>query len=153
MKTFSLKKGEIEKKWLLLDAQGMVLGRFASQIAMILMGKNKPSYTPHMDCGDNVVIVNAEKIVLTGQKMANKVYYRHTGYPGGIKSQTAKNIITGKFPARLIEMAVKRMLPKGPLGYQQFKNMRVYCGLNHPHEAQNPVVVDLKSRNSKNSVR
>ncbi|MCH8036003.1 MAG: 50S ribosomal protein L13 [Proteobacteria bacterium] len=150
MKTFSAKPADIEKKWLLVDAEGVVLGRLASQIALILRGKHKPSYTPHMDCGDNVVVVNAGKIHLTGKKMSDKIYYRHTGYPGGIKSRTAGEILAGKYPERVVQKAIERMIPHGPLGRRQLKNLRVYAGPEHPHEAQNPEVLDIAGKNPKN---
>ena len=136
--TKSLKTAEIRKKWLIIDAENIVLGRLASTVSNLLRGKHKPSYTPHADCGDNVIIINADKVKLTGNKLNNKIYYRHTGYPGGIKSKTAKEILEGKFPDRVIRLAVKRMIPKGPLGSQQVSNMKVYNGSNHPHEAQSP---------------
>jgi large subunit ribosomal protein L13 len=136
--TKSLKTAEIRKKWLIIDAENIVLGRLASTVSNLLRGKHKPSYTPHADCGDNVIIINADKVKLTGNKLNNKIYYRHTGYPGGIKSKTAKEILEGKFPDRVISLAVKRMIPKGPLGSQQISNMKVYNGSSHPHDAQSP---------------
>lgn len=150
MKTYSAKPSEIDKKWLLVDADGMVLGRLASQVAMILRGKHKPSYTPHMDCGDNVIVVNAAKVRITGNKAADKTYYWHTGYPGGVKSRTAGQILAGAHPERVVEKAVQRMVPKGPLGRHQLKNLRVYAGAEHPHDAQQPEVLDLAARNPKN---
>ena len=150
MKTFSARPADIDKKWILVDADGVVLGRMASQIALILRGKHKPSYTPHMDCGDNVVVVNAGKIHLTGKKLSDKIYYRHTGYPGGIKSRTAGEILAGKYPERVVQKAIERMIPGGPLGRRQLKNLRVYAGAEHPHEAQNPEFLDLAARNPKN---
>jgi large subunit ribosomal protein L13 len=150
MKTFSAKPSDIDKKWLVIDADGLVLGRLASQVAMILRGKHKPSFTPHMDCGDNVIVVNAAKVQITGNKAAAKTYYWHTGYPGGIKSRTAGQILEGPHPERVVEKAVQRMVPKGPLGRQQFKNLRVYAGAEHPHESQQPEVLDLAARNPKN---
>jgi large subunit ribosomal protein L13 len=150
MKTYSAKPSDIDKKWLVIDADGVVLGRLASQVAMILRGKHKPGYTPHMDCGDNVIIVNAAKVRITGNKAADKTYYWHTGYPGGIKSRTAGQILEGAHPERVIEKAVQRMVPKGPLGRQQLKNLRVYAGAEHPHEGQQPAVLDLAARNPKN---
>ena len=136
--TKSLRKEDIKKDWLLIDAKDIVLGRLATNVSNILRGKHKPTYTPHVDCGDNVVIINAEKIKLTGKKIDDKIYYRHTGYPGGIKSINARKILEGKFPDRLVRLAVKRMIPKGPLGRQQFSNMKVYNGSSHPHDAQAP---------------
>ena len=141
--TKSLKTAEIRKKWLIIDAENIVLGRLASTVSNLLRGKHKPSYTPHADCGDNVIIINADKVKLTGNKLNNKIYYRHTGYPGGIKSKTAKEILDGKFPDRVIRLAVKRMIPKGPLGSQQVSNMKVYNGSSHPHEAQSPEKFDI----------
>ncbi len=150
MKTFSAKPSDIDKKWLVIDADGLVLGRLASQVALILRGKHKPIFTPHMDCGDNVIVVNAAKVQITGNKAAAKTYYWHTGYPGGIKSRTAGQILQGAHPERVIEKAVQRMVPKGPLGRQQLKNLRVYAGAEHPHESQQPEVLDLAARNPKN---
>ncbi len=151
MKTFTAKPADIDKKWIVIDADGVVLGRLAARIATILRGKHKPSYTPHMDCGDNVIVINAERVRLTGRKLADKQYYWHTGYPGGIKSRTAGQIIAGKHPERVILKAVERMVPKGPLGRQQMSNLRVYAGGEHPHEAQQPEVYDFASENSKNA--
>ena len=151
MKTFSARPADIHKKWILVDAEGIVLGRMASQIALILRGKHKPSYTPHMDCGDNVVVINAGKVKLTGKKLSDKIYYRHTGYPGGIKERRAGEILEGKHPERVVQKAIERMIPGGPLGRRQIKNLRVYAGAEHPHEAQNPEVLDLAARNPKNT--
>ncbi len=153
MKTYSARAADLSKKWLLVDADGLVLGRMASQIAKILRGKHKPSYTPHMDCGDNVVVINAERVHLTADKASKKIYYRHTGYPGGIKSTTADQILAGKHPERVVVKAVERMIPGGPLGRQQMKNLRVYAGSEHPHVAQNPETLDIASMNPKNSRR
>ncbi len=153
MKTFSAKPGEVEKKWVLIDAEGVVLGRLASIIATRLRGKHKPIYTPHVDCGDNVIVINADKVVLTGRKMKDKKYYWHTGYPGGIKERTAEKMIGGKRPTRVLELAVKRMLPGGPLSRRQMKNLRIYAGPEHPHEAQQPEVLDVKAMNPKNTRR
>lgn len=153
MKTFSAKSTEIEKKWLLIDAEGLVLGRLASHIAIVLRGKNKPIFTPHVDCGDNVIVVNAEKVHLTGAKRDNKLYYWHTGYPGGIKSKSASDILDGKFPERVIMKAVQRMLPGGSLSRKQLKNLKVYAGVDHPHEAQQPMKVNFADNNVKNSRR
>ena len=150
MKTFSAKPADIDKKWLLVDAEDVVLGRLASQIAKILRGKHKPSYTPHMDCGDNVIVINAKKVRLTGNKAAKKTYYWHTGYPGGIKSRTAGLVLEGKHPERVVHKAVERMVPRGPLGRQQMKNLRVYAGSEHPHEAQQPETLDVGAMNPKN---
>jgi large subunit ribosomal protein L13 len=150
MKTYMARPADIEKKWLLVDAEGVVLGRLASQVANILRGKHKTTYTPHMDCGDNVVIINAGKIKLTGKKLTDKVYYRHTGYPGGIKERRAGEILEGKHPERVVLKAIERMVPGGPLGRRQLKNLRVYPGAEHPHEAQQPEVLDIAGRNPKN---
>lgn len=149
MKTFSAKPSDIDKKWVLIDAEGLVLGRLAALIAARLRGKHKPSFTPHMDCGDNVIVVNADKVVLTGNKLADKTYYRHTGYPGGIRSSTAGEILRGKFPERVLLKAVERMLPRGPLGRKQFGNLRVYTGPDHPHEAQSPEALDATAMHKK----
>ena len=150
MKTFVAKPAEVEKKWVLIDAKGLVVGRLASLVAMRQRGKHKPIFTPHVDCGDNVIIINAEKVVLTGRKRDQKVYYHHTGYPGGIKERTAKFILEGRVPERVVEKAVQRMLPRGPLGRQQFGNLRVYKGAEHPHTAQTPQVIDIAALNRKN---
>jgi large subunit ribosomal protein L13 len=151
MKTYSAKPTEIEKKWILIDAEGLVVGRLASIIALRLRGKHKPTFTAHMDCGDNVIVVNAAKIVLTGDKLKKKVYYHHTGYIGGIKERTAGAILNGKFPERVVEKAVERMLPRGPLGRRQLSNLRVYPGTEHPHEAQQPEKLDVAKMNPKNN--
>jgi large subunit ribosomal protein L13 len=151
MKTYSAKAAEVEKKWVMIDASGLVVGRLASIVALRLRGKHKPTYTPHVDDGDNVIIVNAEKIVLTGRKREKKVYYHHTGYIGGIKERTAKSILDGKFPQRIVEKAIERMLPRGPLARVQLGNLRVYAGPDHPHAAQNPEKLDVAVMNRKNS--
>jgi len=151
MKTNSARPADIEKKWIVIDAQGIVLGRLASIVAMRLRGKHKATFTPHMDMGDNVIVINAEKIQLTGNKRADKIYYWHTGYPGGIKSRTAGQILEGKFPERVVTKAVQRMMPGGPLTRKQLTNLRVYAGTEHPHEAQQPEVVDLAAMNTKNT--
>ncbi|MCW2309936.1 50S ribosomal protein L13 [Rhodobium gokarnense] len=150
MKTYSAKASEIEKKWILIDAEGAVVGRLAAFVANRLRGKHKATFTPHMDCGDNVIIVNADKVVFTGRKYTDKVYYWHTGYPGGIKDRTAREILEGRFPERVVEAAIKRMMPGGPLSRTQLKNLRIYAGAEHPHEAQQPEAVDLASFNAKN---
>ncbi|HEV3247640.1 MAG TPA: 50S ribosomal protein L13 [Beijerinckiaceae bacterium] len=149
--TRSVKAAEVEKKWILIDASGLVVGRLASLVAMRLRGKHKASYTPHVDCGDNVIVVNADKVVLTGRKREQKVYYHHTGYPGGIKERSAKSILEGRFPERIVEKAVERMLPRGPLARRQLGNLRVYKGKEHPHEAQQPVSLDIGALNRKNA--
>jgi large subunit ribosomal protein L13 len=151
MKTFSARPADIDKKWVLIDAQGIVVGRLASLIAMRLRGKHKPSFTPHMDMGDNVIVINADKVQLTGNKRADKVYYRHTGYPGGIKSVTAGKVLEGKFPERVLSKAVERMMPGGPLSRQQLTHLRIYAGAEHPHEAQQPQVLDVAAMNPKNT--
>jgi large subunit ribosomal protein L13 len=150
MKTYSAKPAEVDKKWVMIDGQGLVVGRLASIIAMRLRGKHKPSYTPHVDCGDNVIVVNAEKVVLTGRKVQQKVYYHHTGYVGGIKERSAKSILEGRYPERIVEKAVERMLPRGPLGRVQLGNLRVYKGPEHPHAAQSPEPLDVGAMNRKN---
>jgi len=151
MKTYSAKPADIEKKWVVIDAEGIVLGRLASIVAMRLRGKHKATFTPHMDMGDNVIVINAEKVQLTGNKRADKTYYRHTGYPGGIKSATAGQILEGKFPERVVTKAVERMMPGGPLTRKQMTNLRVYAGTEHPHEAQQPATLDLAAMNPKNT--
>ena len=150
MNTFSMKPADVEKKWLVVDAEGVVLGRMAAEIAKILRGKHRPEFTPHVDCGDNVIVVNAEKVQLTGNKREDKTYYRHTGYPGGIKSRTAGEILDGKTPEDVVIKAVQRMLPKNRLARKQISNLKVYAGAEHPHEAQNPEVLDIASMNPKN---
>jgi large subunit ribosomal protein L13 len=135
----------------MIDATGLVVGRLASIVALRLRGKHKPTFTPHVDDGDNVIIVNAEKIVLTGKKREKKVYYHHTGYIGGIKERTARSILEGKFPQRIVEKAIERMLPRGPLGRVQLGNLRVYAGPDHPHAAQNPQMLDIAALNRKNT--
>jgi large subunit ribosomal protein L13 len=150
MKTYAAKPADVDKKWVMIDAQGLVVGRLASIIALRLRGKHKPTYTPHVDCGDNVVVVNAEKVVLTGRKLQQKVYRHHTGHIGGIKERSAKFIIEGRFPERIVEKAVERMLPRGPLGRVQLGNLRVYKGPEHPHAAQSPEKLDVGAMNRKN---
>ncbi|MGK2739610.1 50S ribosomal protein L13 [Tepidicaulis sp. LMO-SS28] len=150
MKTYSAKTAEVEKKWIVIDAEGLVLGRLASLVAMRLRGKHKPTFTPHIDCGDNVIIINADKVELTGRKRTDKVYYRHTGHPGGIKETTPEKVLGGAHPHRVIELAVKRMLPGGPLSRKQFSNLFVYGGAEHPHQAQKPEALDFAALNPKN---
>ncbi len=150
MNTYSAKPTDVDRKWFLVDAEDLVLGRLAVVVANRLRGKHKPMFTPHIDCGDNVVIVNAEKVRLTGNKRADKVYYWHTGYPGGIKSRTANAILEGNHPERVLKKAVQRMLPKTKLGRQQLTKLKIYAGPDHPHEAQSPVVLDVAAMNSKN---
>jgi large subunit ribosomal protein L13 len=151
MTTFSAKPAEIEKKWVMIDAKGLIVGRLATIVARRLRGKHLPIFTPHVDCGDNVIIVNAEHAIFTGKKREKKVYYRHTGYIGGIKERTAKSIFEGKFPQRILEKAIERMLPHGPLGRRQLGNLRVYAGPDHPHAAQNPQPLDIAALSRKNT--
>jgi large subunit ribosomal protein L13 len=151
MKTYSAKPTEIEKKWILIDAEGLVVGRLASIVALRLRGKHKPMFTPHMDCGDNVIVINAAKALLTGGKLKTKVYNWHTGYIGGIKYRTAGEIMAGKFPERVVEKAIQRMMPRGPMGKRQLSNLRVYPGAEHPHEAQQPAKLDVAAMNPKNT--
>lgn len=150
MKTFSATPADIKKDWVLIDAENLVVGRLASLVASRLRGKHKTTYTPNMDCGDFVIIINAEKVALTGNKRQNKTYYWHTGYPGGIKERKAHQILDGKHPERVMEKAVQRMLPRGPLARKQFSNLKVYVGAEHPHEAQQPEILDVAALNPKN---
>jgi large subunit ribosomal protein L13 len=152
-KTYSMKQAEVSKKWHLINAEGLVLGRLAVIISMILRGKNKPTYTPSMDCGDHIIVINADKIILTGNKsnrLNGKIYYRHTGHPGGIKEITAGKILESKYPGRVLELAVKRMITRSPLGRKQMGNLHIYGGNTHPHEAQQPELLDIASMNKKN---
>ncbi|MBM3516892.1 MAG: 50S ribosomal protein L13 [Alphaproteobacteria bacterium] len=151
MTTFIARPRDIQKKWVLIDADGVVLGRLASYVANRLRGKHLKGFTPHVDDGDHVIVINAEKVRLTGRKRADKVYYAHTGYPGGIKARTAGLILGGRYPERVIQKAVERMIPRGPLGRQQLSNLRVYAGPSHPHVAQNPAVLDFAAANPKNA--
>ena len=153
MKTYSAKASEIQKQWVLIDADGLVVGRLAAIIANRLRGKHKPTFTPHMDCGDNIIVINCEKIAFTGKKLQQKPYYWHTGFPGGIKERRAEQFIKGKNPERVLELAVQRMLPGASLKRQQMTNLRIYKGAAHPHEAQNPVKLDVKAMSPKNVVR
>ena len=153
MKTYSARPSEADKRWVMIDAEGLVVGRLAAVIATRLRGKHKPIFTPHIDTGDNIIVVNADKVVLTGNKRQNKTYYWHTGFPGGIKQRKAHQILDGRFPERVLEAAVRRMMPDGPLGRQQLKNLRIYSGPEHPHVAQSPEVLDVASRNAKNTLR
>lgn len=150
MKTYSAKPSEIEKKWFVVDADGVVLGRLAAIIANRLRGKHKTTYTPHMDCGDHIIVINADKVRLTGAKREQKKFFWHTNHPGGIKERTIGQILDGRFPQRVVEKAVERMVPRGPLGRQQMSNLRVYAGAEHPHEAQTPAVLDVAGMNAKN---
>jgi large subunit ribosomal protein L13 len=153
MKTYSARPAEVEKKWVLIDADGLVVGRLAALIAGRLRGKHRAIFTPHVDTGDNIIVVNAEKVVLTGNKRQDKTYYWHTGYPGGIKGRTAEKVLEGRHPERVLEKAVERMLPRGPLGRRQMGNLRIYKGPGHPHEAQQPETLDIRAMNVKNSLR
>ncbi len=153
MKTYSAKPGDVEKKWFVIDADGLVLGRLASIIALRLRGKHKPMFTPHIDCGDNIIVINAEKVHLTGRKTENKTYYWHTGYPGGIKSRTAGALLSGNYAERVVQKAVERMISRNPLGRQQMRKLHVYKGVEHPHQAQNPEVLDVGAMNVKNKRR
>jgi large subunit ribosomal protein L13 len=142
MKTYQAKKEELEHQWYLVNAEGKILGRLATKLADLLRGKTKPTYTPHLDTGDFVVVVNAEKVTLTGKKMKDKIYYHHTGYPGGIKEISAEKLLAKK-PTEMIRMAVKGMLPKNSLGRQMLRKLKVYAGPNHPHEAQKPITLEI----------
>ena len=156
MSTYSLKQSEINKEWLLIDASNLVLGRLAAMVSHLLRGKHKATYTPHMDCGDNIVIINADKIHMSGKKLDNrsgKVYHWHTGFMGGIKETTAKRIMAGQFPERILELAIKRMLKTGPLARKHFRNLFIYSGMDHPHAAQQPRLIDIAAFNNKNSKR
>lgn len=150
MKTYAAKPQDIEKKWYVVDAEDVVLGRLASVIAMRLRGKHKPLFTPHVDCGDNIVVINADKVRLTGRKREQSIFYWHTNFPGGIKSRSKGEILEGAHPERVVQKAVQRMLPRGPLGRRILGNLRVYAGTEHPHEAQNPEVLDVAAMNPKN---
>ena len=150
MRTYSAKPAEVEKKWVVIDAAGLVVGRLASIVAMRLRGKHKPTYTPHIDDGDNVIIINAGKVKLTGNKAEREKFYWHTGHPGGIKERTWGKILGSAHPERLLEKAIERMVPRGPLGRRQMKNLKVYAGADHPHEAQQPETLDVAAMNPKN---
>jgi large subunit ribosomal protein L13 len=149
-KSLALKHGEQKKRWVVIDAEGVVLGRLAAVVATLLRGKHLTTFTPSVDCGDNVIIINAEKVRMTGNKMTDKEFYYHTGYPGGIKTRTRAQILAGRFPERVIEKAVERMMPRGPLGRRQMGNLKVYKGAEHPHAAQSPIVIDFAAANPKN---
>ena len=151
MYTQSAKPAEVVKQWVVIDATDLVVGRLAAQIALRLRGKHLPNFTPHVDTGDNVIVVNADKVAFTGRKVEQQTYYKHTGFPGGIKQRTAKQILEGRFPERVLESAVKRMMPRGPLGRQQMRNLRIYAGSEHPHEAQQPTALDIGAMNTKNA--
>lgn len=150
LKTYTAKPSEIEKKWWLIDAEDLVVGRLSSIIAKILRGKHKTTFTPNIDCGDYVVVINAEKIKLTGKKYAEKLYYWHTGYPGGIKDRTARQIMEGKHPERILEYAVSRMMSRGPLQRDLMTKLHIYKGNEHKHQAQNPQRLDVGAMNRKN---
>ncbi len=151
MKTYSAKASEIDKKWILIDAKGLVVGRLAAIIATRLRGKHLPLFTPHVDCGDNIVVINADQVKLTGNKLDQRKFHWHTGYPGGIKERTSRQLLEGKYPERVLENAVRRMMPGGPLTRQQLRNLRIYAGEQHPHEAQLPTTLDVGALNSKNT--
>ena len=151
MKSYSAKPAEVDKKWVMIDGTGLVVGRLATIIAMRLRGKHKPTFTPHMDMGDNVIIINADKVQMTGAKRDDKRYYWHTGHPGGIKFRTARQVLEGAHPERVVSKAVERMISRNKLGKQQMSNLRVYAGAEHPHEAQQPEVLDVKTLNKKNT--
>jgi large subunit ribosomal protein L13 len=150
MKTFNLKPADVKKQWILIDAEGVILGRLATVIATRLRGKHRPTFTPHVDCGDNVIVINAAKVKLTGNKLRDKEFHWHTGYPGGIKTRTAGQRLAGRFPERVVHKAVQRMISREPLGRTQISNLRVYPGAEHPHAAQQPVVLDVGALNPKN---
>ena len=150
--TASLKPAEVEKKWIHIDAEGVVVGRLATFIANRLRGKHLPTYTPHVDMGDYVVVTNVDKVVFTGKKNTDKIYYRHTGHPGGVQSTTPEKVLGRRFPERVLEKAIERMIPRGPLGRQQMRNLRIFAGSEHPHEGQSPEVIDVASMNRKNKV-
>jgi len=151
MSTYTAKPSDITKKWVIIDATDLVVGRLASIVAMHLRGKHLPTYTPNMDMGDNVIIINAEKVKLTGNKLDQRKFFWHTGFPGGIKDRTQRQLLECRFPERVLENAVRRMIPSGPLGRQQLKNLRVYAGAEHPHTAQEPKTVDVAALNTKNA--
>ena len=151
MKTYFAKPGEVGKKWVLIDAEGLVVGRLAALIAMRLRGKHKATYTPHVDTGDNVIVINAEKVVFSGNKVDDKIYYRHTGYPGGIKQRTPRQLFDGKFPERVLELAVGRMLKRSPMQRKLMRNLKIYKGAAHPHAPQQPELLDVKTLNRKNA--
>ena len=153
MNTFSIKANQVKKNWILIDAENLILGRLASVIATILRGKNKPEFTPSMDCGDNVIVINAEKVKVTGKKLEQSVFYWHTGYPGGLKEESLEKTLKGRFPERAIERAVQRMLPKNALGKKILSNLKVYKGSEHPHAGQNPTFLDVSKLNEKNVKR
>jgi len=150
MKTYIAKPSDIESKWFIVDAEDVVLGRMAAIISQYLRGKHKPTYTPNIDTGDNIIVINAEKVKLTGRKRTDKIYYWHTGHPGGIKQRTAEQLLDGDHPTRVVEKAVQRMVTRSPLGRAQLKKLHIYAGSDHPHAAQKPEVLDVASMNDKN---
>ena len=151
-KTYNTKPADVQKRWIVVDAENLVVGRAASIIAMRLRGKHLPTFTPNVDDGDNVIVVNAEKVAFTGRKRQQQTYYRHTGYPGGLKSVTADKVLDGRFPERVLLKAVERMMPKdSPLARRQMKNLHIYAGPDHPHEAQQPEALDIAAMNAKNT--
>ena len=153
MSTNWISKSNITRKWLIINAEGLVLGRLSSYIAFHLMGKHKPIYSPNLDCGDNFIVINAEKIIMTGNKLEKKMYRKHTGYPGGLKETSYSKILSSKYPERLLKLSVKRMLPSGPLAKKQLSKLKIYSGNDHPHSAQNPKVIELDKLNNKNICR
>lgn len=150
MRTISAKPEEVKRGWYLVDADGRTLGRLATELARRLRGKHKPIYTPHVDTGDNIIVINAEKVALTGRKREDKVFYWHTGHPGGIKSRAVGATLDGRFPQRVVEKAVERMVPRNPLGRQMMRKLKVYAGAEHPHQAQQPIALDVAAMNPKN---
>ena len=150
--TRSIRPAEVEKQWHVIDAEGLVVGRLATIVANMLRGKHKPSFTPHVDCGDHVIVLNVDKVRFTGNKFAEKTYYKHTGYAGGIKEVTARKVLEGRFPERVLEKAVERMIPRGPLGRAQMKNLHLFAGTDHPHAGQQPQALDVGAMNRKNKV-
>ena len=152
MKTFSLKKEQIKKKWILIDAKNAVLGRLSVISANILRGKDKTCYTPNQDCGDNLIIINSDQVILTGKKSSDKIYYRHTGYPGGLKETNSIKMKEKGKSSQIVRLAIKRMIPKGPLGKKQLSNCKIYNNSYHSHDAQKPIKLDIANLNSKNIV-
>ncbi|MEM7617190.1 MAG: 50S ribosomal protein L13 [Pseudomonadota bacterium] len=150
--TYSAKPSDIKRNWYVIDAEDLVLGRLSAKVSMLLRGKHKPYYSTNLDCGDYVIIINADKVALTGKKKQNKVYYRHTGYPGGLKQTTPGKILTGKVPTNVVRKAIERMISRNPLGRQQMTKLKIYSGAEHPHKAQNPIAIDFAADNKKNKV-
>jgi large subunit ribosomal protein L13 len=151
--SFYMRHQDLKKKWVIIDAEGAILGRLAASVATMLRGKHRPTFTPSVDCGDNVIVINADKVKMTGRKAEEKEFHYHTGHPGGIKTRTRAQILAGGHPERVIEKAVERMMPRGPLGRRQLGNLKVYAGTEHPHAAQNPAKIDFAARNAKNKKR